>query len=62
MSDANTQPASPDTTVGELRKQHGPHFAKGYGDNDKLGQVLARAGAGSLEEYLKRNRQGDLST
>ena len=45
---------SNDTTVGELRKQYGEHFAKGYGSSDKIGQVLASAGVATLEEYLKQ--------
>ena len=55
MATQPTTPAaqpSPETTVGELRKQYGPHFAVGYGDGDKLGQLLGRAGVATLEEYL----------
>lgn len=44
------------TTVGELRKQYGPHFAEGYGDTDPIGQVLGRAGVATLEEYLERQK------
>ncbi len=51
----NEQP-SPSTTIGELRKQYGPHFAKGYGDNDTLGEVLGRAGVATIDEYLARNQ------
>ena len=45
---------NPNTTVGELRKQYGPHFAKPHQDTDTLGMVLARAGVGSLDDYLKQ--------
>jgi hypothetical protein len=44
--------------IGELRKQYGPHFAKGYGDNDTLGEVLGRAGVSTIEDYLAQNRAG----
>lgn len=60
----NTQP-SPDTTIGELRKQYGRHFAEGYGDQDKLGQVLARAGVSTIDEYIQqgeRSRTGGGTT
>jgi hypothetical protein len=52
---AGQQPG-PSTTIGELRKQYGPHFAKGYGDNDPLGEVLGRAGVATIEEYLAQNQ------
>ncbi len=45
----------PNTSISVLRKQYGPHFAKGYGDSDTLGQVLARAGVASLAEYLEQS-------
>lgn len=53
-----TSPAqpSPSTTIGELRKQYGPHFAKGYGDNDTLGEVLGRAGVATIEEYIAQSQ------
>ncbi len=53
----NDQP-SPHTTVGELRKQHGPHFAPGYGDQDTLGELLGRAGVSTLDDYLKQSKCG----
>lgn len=57
MADANTQQQpSPETTIGELRKQYGPHFAEGYGDTDKIGQVLGRAGVTTIEDYLKQGK------
>ena len=31
-------------TVGELRQKYGAGFAQGYGDQDKIGEVLGRAG------------------
>ena len=42
-------------TVGELRQQHGQTFAEGYGDQDKIGEVLGRAGVNTLEEYLAQH-------
>ena len=53
----NDQP-SPQTTVGELRKQYGPHFAAGYGDQDTLGELLGRAGVSTLDDYLKQSKRG----
>ena len=47
----NAEP-SPSTTVAELRKQYGSHFAPGYGEQDTLGQLLGRAGVSTLQEYL----------
>ncbi len=46
------------TTVGELRKQYGAHFAKGYGDTDTVGQVFARAGVTTLDEYMAQRNTG----
>lgn len=45
-------------TVGELRQQYGKHFAEGYGDQDKIGEVLGRAGVNTLEEYLAQHKAG----
>ena len=45
-------------TVGELRKQYGEKFAEGYGDQDKMGEVLARAGVNTVEEYLAQHKAG----
>ncbi len=59
MASQPTSPASqpsPTTTIGALRQQYGPHFAKGYGDQDTLGQVLGRAGVSTIEEYLAQNK------
>lgn len=42
-------------TVGELRKQYGKTFADGYGDQDKIGEVLGRAGVNTLEEYMAQH-------
>lgn len=52
MSTTGMQNPDPATTVGELRKQYGRHFAIGYGDEDPIGKVLAFAGVATLEEYL----------
>jgi hypothetical protein len=54
--DATTQQPSPKTTIGELRKTYGPHFAKGYGNTDTLGPLLSNAGVATLDEYLKRHQ------
>jgi hypothetical protein len=43
------------TTILELRRLYGPHFAPGYGDNETLGHLLARAGLNTLDEYLERH-------
>ncbi len=45
-------------TVGELRQQYGKGFAEGYGDQDKIGEVLGRAGVNTLEEYLAQHKAG----
>lgn len=61
MASSSTNPTpqpSPSTTVGELRKQHGPHFAAGYGDEDTLGVLLGRAGVSTLDEYLAQSKRG----
>lgn len=43
------------TTILELRRLHGPHFAPGYGDDETLGHLLALAGLNTLDEYLERH-------
>jgi len=43
------------TTILQLRRLYGPHFAPGYGDNETLGHLLARAGLNTLDEYLERH-------
>ena len=43
------------TTILELRRLYGPHFAAGYGDDDTLGHLLANSGLNTLDEYLKRH-------
>ena len=45
-------------TVGELRSQYGETFAEGYGNQDKIGEVLGRAGVNTLEEYLAQHGAG----
>ncbi len=47
-----THPVSPNSTVGQLRKQYGETFAEGYEDTDPITSVLGRAGAATLGEYL----------
>jgi hypothetical protein len=43
------------TTILELRRLYGPHFALDHGDNETLGHLLANAGLNTLDEYLERN-------
>ena len=60
MASSPTNPSSqpsPKTTVGELRKQYGPHFAAGYGEQDTLGTLLGRAGVATLDEYIAQSKQ-----
>jgi hypothetical protein len=47
--------ARADTTILELRRLYGLHFAPGYNDNDTLGHLLANAGLNTLDEYLERH-------
>jgi hypothetical protein len=59
MASEPTNPSpqpSPATTVGELRRQYGPHFARSYGDQDTWGEIAGRAGVSTLEEYLEQSR------
>ncbi len=51
-----TQQPSPTTTIGELRKQYGPHFAKSYGDQDTWGEVSGRAGVSTIEQYIEQSK------
>ena len=43
------------TTILELRRLYGPHFASGYSDDDTLGHLLANSGLNTLDEYLERH-------
>lgn len=43
------------TTILELRRRYGLHFAPGYPDNETLGHLLANAGLNTLDEYLERH-------
>jgi hypothetical protein len=45
------------TTILDLRRLYGLHFAPGYGDNDTLGHLLANSGLNTLDEYLDRHHQ-----
>lgn len=47
-------------TVGELRQQYGKTFAEGYGDQDKIGEVLARAGVNTVEEYIAQHNAANV--
>jgi hypothetical protein len=46
------------TTILELRRLYGLHFAPGYGDNETLGHLLANSGLNTLEQYLERHKLG----
>jgi hypothetical protein len=50
------------TTILELRRLYGPHFAPGYGDNETLGHLLARSGLNTLDQYLERHHVLERST
>jgi hypothetical protein len=41
------------STILELRRLYGLHFAPGYSDYDTLGHLLANAGLNTLDEYLE---------
>jgi hypothetical protein len=43
------------TTILELRRLYGLHFAPGYSDYETLGHLLANAGLNTLDEYLERH-------
>jgi hypothetical protein len=43
-----------DTLVGTLRKTYGDEFAAGYRSDTKLGTVLKKEGAETLDQLLKR--------
>ncbi len=51
--DGTIQRKRSDTTVGTLRKTYGPDFAKEFRSDAKLGTVLKRTGAKSLDDYQK---------
>ncbi len=46
-----------DTLVRTLREEYGEDFAKGYRADAKLGTVLEREGAETLDELLKKGRR-----
>lgn len=46
-----------DTLVGNLRKEYGSSFAKGYRSDAKLSSVLKSTGSASLSEYLKHSKR-----
>ena len=56
-TDADYQ-ARTSTTILELRRLYGLHFAPGYGDDKTLGHLLANAGLNTLDEYLERHHTG----
>ncbi len=49
------------TLIGTLRKIYGPSFAKGFGDRDKLSDVLATLEEHSLSELVKHHEAGTLA-
>lgn len=51
---ADPEPA-PTTSINILRKLHGPRFAPGFDDNDKLADLLSKSGTATLEQYLQQN-------
>jgi hypothetical protein len=51
--DGTTHRKRRDTLVRTLRETYGPDFAKGTRSDATLGTVLDRAGAESLDDYLK---------
>jgi hypothetical protein len=53
--DITSTTVSNETQIGELRKQHGEHFAPGYESTDTLGHLLGNAGVATLDEYLMQN-------
>lgn len=48
---------APTTSINYLRKLHGPRFAPGFDDNDRLSDLLAKSGASDLPAYLAKNPQ-----
>jgi hypothetical protein len=46
--------------VRRLRQYYGPAFAKGCGDNERLGDVLHKLDEGSLSELVKDDEAGRL--
>jgi hypothetical protein len=53
-SDGEIRHKRRDTLVRTLRKTYGPDFAPGIRSDATLGTVLDRAGAETLDEYLKK--------
>lgn len=45
-----------DTLVRTLREEYGDQFAEGYRSDTKLGTLLKREGAETLEQLLKKQR------
>jgi len=43
------------TTILDLRRLYGFHFAPGHGDNETLGHLLAYSGLNTLDQYLERH-------
>lgn len=48
------------TQVGTLRKIYGPSFAKGFGDHERLSDVLAKLDEPSLTHLVKHHEAGEL--
>jgi hypothetical protein len=48
------------TLIGTLRKVYGPGFAKGFGDHEKLSDVLATLDEESLNQLIRDHEAGTL--
>jgi hypothetical protein len=49
-----------DTLIRTLRKAYGVHFAEGFGDDEKLRDVLRRLDQSSLSTLVHDNQRGKL--
>ena len=49
------------TLIGTLRKTHGPDFAEGFKDNDKLSDVLHALDEPSLSRLVRDHQAGTLA-
>lgn len=45
------------TRIGSLRKEYGPHFAKGHRKDMMLKTLLKETGSASLHEYLRHHHK-----
>lgn len=56
-NDGETRAKRSDTQVGTLRDTYGEGFARGTRSDCTLGTLLEKTGAGSLDQYLRKNGQ-----